>query len=122
MVGDEKEVAHVAKKKKVDAVPITLRIPREQKERLDDLVERMPGMVSLNSLLLGMLDSSLPVLQETVKMYEMMKNAPNPSLVAERMEAFLEDRKQEAGMYAGLVNTSRREVAAQEEAADKVHG
>jgi hypothetical protein len=109
-------VAEKRKKKKADVVPITLRIPRDQKAELDELVERLPGGMSLNSLLLQMIDSSVPMIRETVKMFEMMKNAPNPSMVVERMDAFLDEAKRDASTYAGTINTVRREVAAQEEA------
>ncbi len=109
-------MAEKRKKKKADVVPITLRIPRDQKAELDELVERLPGGMSLNSLLLQMIDSSVPMIRETVKMFEMMKNAPNPSMVVERMDAFLDEAKRDASTYAGTINTVRREVAAQEEA------
>jgi predicted DNA-binding protein len=111
-------VAEKGKKKKADVVAMSLRVPREHKDRLDALVARMPGNMSVNALIVQMLDTSLPTLEEVARMVEAIKTAPNPSLVVERMDAVLEDAKRDANTYATLMNTTRRAVAAQHEAED----
>ncbi len=111
-------MAEKGKKKKADVVAMSLRVPREHKDRLDALVARMPGNMSVNALIVQMLDTSLPTLEEVARMVEAIKTAPNPSLVVERMDAVLEDAKRDANTYATLMNTTRRAVAAQHEAED----
>jgi hypothetical protein len=111
-------MAEKKKRKKPDLVPITARVSPEMKRELDDLAERLPGQLSLNGLIVQMLEASLPILRETANVFDMVKNAPNPSLVAERMEAFLEDTKRNVNMYGGMMTTAQREVMAQNEAVE----
>ncbi len=104
------------RKSKRVMVPLTLRVPIEVKDELEDLAERMPGEHSLNSVLVSLVQQSLPLMRETVRVMEMVQNAPNPSLVVEQLEAFVDGAKRDANTFAGLMNTARRGVAAQEEA------
>ncbi len=108
----------MAKKKDDSVVTMSIRLPRELRDTLGLVAAEMPGM-SINSLIVWLVQTSEPQLLELVKISQAVKRSSNPAGLYERMEAILRDAERGRSAWSQVQELADREARADEGAAVK---
>ncbi len=108
----------MARRKTCETVQVSLRIPVEQRDLLRLVADEIPGM-SVNALVISMLDSNESRIRELLTISRKLKAAPDPVAAFERVEALVEDARRDA---RGWKHISSAADTAVEEQTVKAHG
>jgi hypothetical protein len=105
-------------RKKRETVQVSLRIPVELRDLLRLVADEIPGM-SVNALVISMLDSNESRIRELLTISRKLKAAPDPVAAFERVEALVEDARRDAVDWKKLHDASDTAV---EDQTVKAHG
>ncbi len=108
----------MARRKKRETVQVSLRIPVELRDLLRLVADEIPGM-SVNALVITMLESNEARIRELLTISRKLKAAPDPVAAFERVEALVEDARRDAVDWKKLHDASDTAV---EEQTVKAHG
>jgi hypothetical protein len=108
----------MVKRKKHETVQVSLHIPVELRDLLRLVADEIPGM-SVNALVISMLESNEARIRELLTISRKLKVTPNPVAAFERVEALVEDARQDA---RGWKHISSAADTAVEDQTVKAHG
>lgn len=108
----------MVKRKKRETVQVSFRIPVELRDLLVLVADEIPGM-SVNALVVSMLESNEARIRELLTISRKLKAAPDPVAAFERVEALVEDARRDAVGWEKLTDASDTAV---EEQTSKAHG
>ncbi len=102
----------MARRKTCETVQVSLRIPVEQRDLLRLVADEIPGM-SVNALVISMLDSNEARIRELLTISRKLKAAPDPVAAFERVEALVEDARRDSVGWKKLHDASDTAVEEQ---------
>jgi hypothetical protein len=105
-------------KPKHETVTLTLRVRVELRDLLRLVADEIPGM-SVNALVVSMLESNQARIEELLTISRKLKAAPDPVAAFERVEALVEDARRDAVNWKALHDASDTAV---EDQTVKAHG